>query len=168
MAQRTEVLADWLRDAHAMERATIDNIERLVDRLRDHPDVVQRYREHLVASRRQLERIDLCLRTIGAEPSILKDTATRLMGILEAYLPSVSDDEAVKHCLAAYAWENFEIASYTALIAAADAGGHPVIKQACQQSLAEERAMADWLAQRLPQVTQQYLHRATAAMAGAA
>ena len=69
MVQRTEILANWLRDAHAMERATIDNIERLIGRMSDHPAVAQRYREHLQESRRQLDRIDLCLRTIGAESS---------------------------------------------------------------------------------------------------
>lgn len=159
MPERNEILATWLRDAHAMERATIDNIERLIERMSDHPEVAQRYREHLAESRRQLDRINLCLKSLGADSSVVKDAATRLMGILEAYAPGASSDEPVKHCLAAYGWESFEIASYTSLIAAADACGQTTIKQACEQSLAEERAMADWLVQHIPDVTQQYLGR---------
>jgi ferritin-like metal-binding protein YciE len=118
-----ENLKDWLRDAHAMERATIDNIERLVERLEGHPELSNRYRQHLDESRQQLQRLEQCLGRLGTDASVVKDTATRMLGIFQVYATGATPDEPVKHCLAGYAYENFEIASYTSLIGAAEVCG---------------------------------------------
>lgn len=157
MQYRKETLIEWLRDAHAMEKATIKNIERLVERLKDFPQIQERYRAHLLQSRQQLERVDQCLDRLGSESSMLKDAATRLLGVAQTYTTWPAEDEALKHCLAGFAFENFEIASYISLIAAAEALGETEIKRACEQSLEEERAMASWIENSLPGLTQQYL-----------
>jgi ferritin-like metal-binding protein YciE len=161
----TDTLADWLRDAHAMEKGTIDNIERLVGRLKAFPILADRYRTHLQESRRQLERLEQCLKELGTDASFLKDSGMKLAGIAQVYVTGPSSDEPVKHCLAAYGYENFEIASYISLIAAAEACGRPAIKQACEQSLQEERAMARVLEESIPEVTRRYLSDPKAAAA---
>jgi ferritin-like metal-binding protein YciE len=150
-------LIAWLRDAHAMERATIDNIDRLLERMKSYPEFVARYRTHLEESREQLTRVDRALETLGADNSAMKDLATRLTGWGEAFVTAAADDEAVKHCLAAYGYENFEAASYISLIAAAEACGEPEIAAELQLSLREEEEMARWLETFIPTVTLSFL-----------
>jgi len=81
----------------------------------------------------------------------------RATGWAQALGAATSDDEPVKHCLAAYGFENFEIASYLSLAAAAAACGETAIREMCEQSLAEERAVARWLEEYIPQITTQFL-----------
>jgi ferritin-like metal-binding protein YciE len=68
-------------------------------------------------------------------------------------------DEVVKGAMAGYVFEHLEIASYTALIAAAEECGEAEIARVCRENLAEEKAMADWLQQQLPAVTRAFLKR---------
>jgi ferritin-like metal-binding protein YciE len=51
------------------------------------------------------------------------------------------------------------MSSYTTLIAAADAAGDAQTKAACEQILPEEEAMAKWLLEHLPAITQAFLVR---------
>ena len=55
-----------------------------------------------------------------------------------------------------------EIASCTALIAAAEHLGETKVAQGCQQNLQEEVAMAEWLNSHLPGTTRAFLDRAAA------
>ena len=157
MANDIDDLRNWLRDAHAMESGTIDNIERLVDRLKAFPELASRYRTHLEESRHQLQRLEACLEELGSDPSALKDAGMKLAGVAQAYVTGPASDEPVKHCLAAYGYENFEVASYLSLIAAAERCGVPSIQRACEQSLEEERAMARAIEDAIPEVTRTYL-----------
>lgn len=154
-----DILAEWLRDAHAMERSTIDTIQRLIARLENFPTVTQRYQKHLDESREQLHRIEKCLKSLDEDVSTVKDTATRLTGFLQSYTTALAEDEPVRHCLAAYSYENFEIGAYLALIGAAEELRLPDIKTACEASLREERDMAEWLENHLPWIAETYLRQ---------
>ena len=68
-------------------------------------------------------------------------------------------ESRVKGGIASYAFENFEIASYKALIKAADMASQPEVSQVCKEILQEEIAMADWLSKHLDETTQQFLER---------
>jgi len=68
-------------------------------------------------------------------------------------------DEVVKGAMAGYVFEHFEIASYTALIIAAEEAGEADVARICRENLAEEEAMAEWLREHLPKVTKQFLQR---------
>jgi ferritin-like metal-binding protein YciE len=157
MASDRENLAAWLKDAHAMERATIDNITRLLDRMEDHPEFCTRFRTHLTDSRAQLKRLEDALKRLDEDTSALKDVTMRATGWLQALTTAAADDEPVKHCLMAYGYENFEIASYLSLAAAAAACGESEIREMCEQSLAEERDVARWLEGYIPQITASHL-----------
>lgn len=47
MHGQRRILQAWLRDAHAMERATVDNLDRQLRRLRDYPELHGKLLEHL-------------------------------------------------------------------------------------------------------------------------
>jgi ferritin-like metal-binding protein YciE len=67
-------------------------------------------------------------------------------------------DELVRITLVAFSAESFQIASYRALIAAAQAIADVETVRVCQEILAEEEEMAAWLAQRLPAIVLETLN----------
>jgi len=151
-------LVAWLRDAHAMERATVDTLDHLAERLRrPYPELAARFREHWQESLGQVERIETCLKELGSDTSTFKDLRSRFIGIARAYAVEVLPDELVKELLAAYASRHFEIASYISLGAAARKLEQPAIVQMCEENLREERAMASWLEQEIPEATLEFL-----------
>ena len=69
---------------------------------------------------------------------------------------AVAGDEILKNSFANFAFENYEIATYSALLVLADAGQLHQAKTALQQSRSEEEAMAAWLKDNLPAITRQF------------
>ena len=96
-------------------------------------------------------------------PSAVKSAAGKLAANLGAMANATAEDEVIKNGIADFAFENFEIASYESLVAAAESLGEQQIAQACRQNLEEEREMARWLQQHLPETTQQFLSAHAAA-----
>ena len=157
MTKSKQTLVAWLRDAHAMERASVDTLDRLADRLSRFPQLTVRFREHWRESIGQVENIERCLKNIGSDTSTFKDLTSRFIGIAQAYAVTVMPDEVVKDCLAAYASRHFEIAAYVSLGAAALALEEPDVARMCDEHLQLERAMATWLEQQIPEVTLEFL-----------
>jgi ferritin-like metal-binding protein YciE len=157
MTKSKQTLVAWLRDAHAMERASVDTLDRLAERLSRYPQLAVRFREHWRESLGQVEHIERCLKNLGSDTSTFKDLASRFIGIAQAYAVAVVPDEVVKDCLAAYAARHFEIAAYTSLGAAALMLEEPDVARMCNEHLEQERAMATWLEQQIPEVTLEFL-----------
>jgi len=158
MADQRHVLISWLRHAHAMERATVDSLDHLAERLRrPYPELAARFRQHWQESLGQVERIETCLKDLASDTSTFEDLRTRFIGISKAYAVEVLPDELVRDCLAAYASRHFEIATYISLGAAARKFEQPTIEQMCKENLQQERAMASWLEQQIPQATLDFL-----------
>jgi ferritin-like metal-binding protein YciE len=157
MTKNKQTLVAWLRDAHAMERASVDTLDRLADRLSRYPELAARFREHWRESLGQVERIERCLKKLGSDTSTFKDLASRFFGIAQAYAVAVVPDEVVKDCLTAYTWRHFEIAAYMSLGAAALMLEEPDVARMCNEHLEQERAMATWLEQQIPEVTLEFL-----------
>jgi ferritin-like metal-binding protein YciE len=154
-------LITWLRDAHAMETATTDNLERLIARADPYPQLKAPMQRHLEASRRQVEELEQQLSKLGADTSTLKDLAMRLAGRLEPLLSGVTADDMPKHCIAGYGWENFEIGSYRSMLGAAEEMGMHDLQQMCERFIREEQEMAQVFFEHLPAVTRHYLQKHT-------
>lgn len=157
MTNGKRVLIEWLRDAHAMERTTVDNLDRLADRFSRHPDLAGRFREHWRDSVNQVLVLEACLKKLGSDTSTFRDLARRFVGIAQAYAGAISLDEPVKDCLAAYASMHLEIATYVSLRAAAQELAEPEVVQMCDQHLQRVRAMTGWLEQQITEVTLDFL-----------
>jgi ferritin-like metal-binding protein YciE len=67
----------------------------------------------------------------------------------------------VKNALADYAAENFEVASYTALVNAAQELNDQQTALVCQQIRQEDEEMALWLQQNLPTLVRQTMQQVT-------
>jgi ferritin-like metal-binding protein YciE len=161
-----EDLAHWLRDAHAMEVGTLDDLERLARRVEHYPQLKARLEQHVRESEGQERRLRELLEGLGEGTSAVKQTVTRLAGNLQALVGALFADETLKNAIAAYAFEHFEIGNYRALIATAEQAGETRAVAVLQENLREEEGMARWLEERLPEVTRQYLQLDAAGQGG--
>lgn len=151
-------LVDWLRDAHAMEKQAESILERQASRMDAFPEMQQRLRLHIDETRHQVERVESCLERLNGGSSSLKDLTGKMSGNMAAMGNAMASDEPVKNTIADFTFENFEIACYRSLIAAAEAAGDMQTAEACRENLREEEAMASWVQERLPEVTRSFLH----------
>ncbi|MCA1772335.1 MAG: ferritin-like domain-containing protein [Halomonas sp.] len=152
-------LIDWLRDAHAMEKQAEKMLKAQASRLEHYPQLEQRIVKHIEETKRQVEKLEHCMGLLGTDASTIKDLGAQMTAFGQAIGGMMAEDEVVKAGIASYAFENFEIASYKAIIKAADMASQPEISQVCNEILQEEVAMAEWLSQHLDDVTHQYLLR---------
>jgi ferritin-like metal-binding protein YciE len=81
----------------------------------------------------------------------------KLGGKGQPVLSWLTSDSVPKNCLAAYAYEHFEIASYRSLMAAAQDLGMLELAAMCERSIAVEQGMADFLFRQIPEITRRYL-----------
>jgi ferritin-like metal-binding protein YciE len=152
-----ENLAQWLRDAHAMEVGTLDDLRRLAGRVESYPQLKARLEQHVRESEGQERRLKELLEGMGEGTSAVKETVTRLAGNVQALVGALFTDETLKNAISAYAFEHFEIGNYRALLAAAEQAGEARAVAVLQENLREEEAMARWLEERLPELTRRYL-----------
>ncbi|WP_300633397.1 DUF892 family protein [Pseudomonas sp.] len=162
MATPQENLLDWLRDAHAMEQQAEKMLKAQSERLEHYPKLKARIDEHIQETLGQQALIDECLTRLGGSSSTLKDIGGKLMAFGQAVGGSLMSDEVIKGAMAGYVFENMEVASYTVLIAAAQAAGDAETQAACEKILPQEIAMAQWLLEHLPELTQAFLERSAA------
>ncbi|MBV4455718.1 MULTISPECIES: ferritin-like domain-containing protein [Pseudomonas] len=159
MATPQENLLDWLRDAHAMEQQAEKMLKAQSERLEHYPQLKARIDQHIEETLGQQQLIDQCLTRLGGSASTLKDMGGKLMAFGQAVGGSLMSDEVIKGAMAGYVFEHVEISSYTALIAAAKEAGDTETQAACEQILPQEIAMAEWLLEHLPELTQAFLRR---------
>jgi ferritin-like metal-binding protein YciE len=146
-----------LRNAHAVEMEAIELMSRQVERLSNYPEIEARLRQHIDETRGQQERLASLLDAHGTDSSTFKDAVQVVMGNVAAIGHTMAGDEILKNTFANYAFESFEIASYTSLIAMAQhVGDHGAIT-ALEQNLREEVAMQEWLAEQIEPTTLRFL-----------
>ncbi|HSU05013.1 MAG TPA: ferritin-like domain-containing protein [Acetobacteraceae bacterium] len=151
-----------LRNQHAVENQAIELLERQIGRLENYPEMVARMKQHLEESKQQARRIEDLLSGLGTSHSAVKDTAMSLVGNLMAIGHTTVGDEVIKNTLANYAFEHYEMAGYMSLLTLAEALGHSSAKAALNQSLREEEAMAQWIADHIAPTTLRFVERSEA------
>jgi ferritin-like metal-binding protein YciE len=156
-----DLLISWLNDAHGMENALIQILEHQTKDAKDYPQVQAKLEQHLEQTRRHADLVKGCVESLGSRTSAVKSGMATLFGQMQALSTGAAKDEMIKIALADYAAENFEVASYSALVQAAQELGETQTANICQQILQEDEAMAHWIHQQLPSLVQQTLPRVT-------
>ena len=151
-----DLFVTGLKNAHAVEHQALALIDRQLDHLANYPEVAEQLRMHRTETEQQITRIDEILSGFDAKPSALKDLGLSLSGNMAALAHVFAPDEILKNSFANYAFENFEIASYTGLITLAELGGYSNQQDLLRQSLGEEQRMATWVIDSLPDLTRKY------------
>lgn len=152
-----ELFVTGLKNAHALEKQALSIMEPQVRRIENYPEVAERLREHIEETNGQIRRLEEILDGLDESHSGFKDAAMSMTGGMMAIGHSVAGDEILKNSFANYAFENFEIASYKALIILAEDGSFGNALPLLKQTLTEEQRMAEWIDQSLPMITRRYV-----------
>jgi ferritin-like metal-binding protein YciE len=164
MAPKDE-LFNWLNNAYAMELALVEVLNNHARDAAGLPHVQQHLNAHIAQTRVQADRLKNVIESSGGKVSNTKALLGNLVGQFNAVSTAMCQDELVKNALMDFASEQFEIACYTSLIAAAEEIGLAQVADVCRKNLAEEVAMAEWLQEQIPDVTRSYLRTEAARMA---
>ncbi|MCJ8139976.1 ferritin-like domain-containing protein [Falsirhodobacter halotolerans] len=156
-ASARDIFVDGLRNAHAMEKQALSIMEPQVKRLEHYPDVSAMLDRHIRETEGQIARLDEILDGVAEGASTLKDVSLSFTGSMAAVTHSMASDEILKNSMANFAFENFEIAAYTALITTAEEAGAAAAIPLLEQTLDEERRMAAAIQDSLPDVVRQYI-----------
>lgn len=148
-----------LRNQHAVENQAIELLERQVGRLENYPEMTERMRQHIEESREQARRIEELLSRYDTSHSSFKDTVMSFVGNMAAMGHGTATDEVLKNTLANFAFEHYEIASYSSLLTLADLAGDGAARSALQTSLREEQAMATWIGEHIDATVRRYVER---------
>jgi ferritin-like metal-binding protein YciE len=157
-----EIYIVGLRNQHAVENQAIELLERQVGRLENYPEMAERMRRHITESREQARRIEELLSGLGTSYSSMKDMALSFLGNMLALGHTPASDEVLKNTFANFAFVHYELASYRSLLTLADSTGHIAARSALQQSLQEEEAMAQWIADHIAPTTMRFVQRSGA------
>ncbi len=114
---------DWLRDAHAMEKQAESMLESMASRIDNYPDVRARIEQHITETKQQITVLEEILDRNDISRSMLKDSMSKMMAFGQSVGGMVTSDEIVKGSISGYVFEQFEIACYTSLLAAAKKAG---------------------------------------------
>jgi ferritin-like metal-binding protein YciE len=159
MTKPNEHLVDWLRDAYAMEKQAESMFKAQSSRLEHHPELRQRIDQHLEETLCQQALLEGCLDRLGSSPSAMKDLTGRIAAFGQAVGGMTMTEEVVREAMSGYVFEQTELASYSALIAAARAVGDAETVQCCEQILPQELEMGRWLLDHLPDIVAAYMSR---------
>ena len=152
-----EIYHTGLKNLHALEQSAIELTERQVERLEHYPEMKARLESHRRESEEQAMRLETIMNRHGITPSTAKNAVTSVIGNVAAALHAPAGDEILKNMFANFAFEHQEIASYTSLIAMAEAQGDTAAVPLLKQSLGEEQAMADFIEGQIVPTTIRYL-----------
>ncbi|MBB3660847.1 ferritin-like metal-binding protein YciE [Rhizobium sp. BK650] len=152
-----DVFIVGLRNAHAMENQALSIMKPQLSRIENYPEVAEKLRHHITETEGQIRRVEEILAGLDEDHSTLKDVALSITGSIAALGHTVAGDEILKNSFANFAFENYEIAAYKSLLTVAEAGGFMAAVAGLKTNLAEEEAMASWLASHVALLTQKFL-----------
>ena len=157
MENKNDLVVAWLDDALAMENALAAVLKHRITDAKGFPAVEAIDRKHLAETLEHAERVKRCIARMGTKPSTAKSLFGTLFGAVQAPATGLAKDEVVKNCLVDHAAEQFEVASYAALIAAAREIGDTETAAICEQNMREDEAMAARILAVLPDVVAAHL-----------
>jgi len=159
MTESKEHLLHWLRDAYAMEIQARELLEGQLSRVENYPTLSVRLKDHLEETKEQARQLERCIKMLDSDTSGVKNALGKITGNLTAMAAIFSSDEVLKSSIASAAFEEYEIASYKILIAAAEHAGQSEIANICKGNLLQEEAMAAWLNTHIPKLATDFLVR---------
>lgn len=141
-----EQLVKYLTDAHAMEMQSMAVLEKGIE-IAGELTLAQLFRGHLNDSRDHERYVKQRLEDLGESPSTLKNlgaqAAAKGLGLLAQGMP----DTPAKLMALAFAFEHFEIASYTLLRKVAERAGDDATISMCDRILPVEQQAAGLIEQ---------------------
>ena len=144
------MLIAWLNDAHAMESRSLPMLRRQVTDTRRSVEMRLRLESHVRETEQHADRVVQALRALGSAPSVAPTEGEAVVVLAKGITARVFSDPLVKNVIAELAAEQFEVAAYTALIAAAEQAGEAEVARLCRLNRGEDEEMAEWLDAQIP------------------
>jgi ferritin-like metal-binding protein YciE len=156
------MLIAWLKNAHLMETRSLPTLRRRLGDETQGLDARRRRECHVRETEQHAERLRQALGALGSAPTpVLRSTEAVVM-LTHDITSRVFSDRAVVSAIADLAAEQFEVAAYTALIAAAEHAGEAEVARLCRLNRGEDEDMAEWLDAQIPLVIARTLAHAPA------
>ena len=155
-----DIYMTGLRNQHAVEGQAVSTIEAQLGRLDRYPDLRSKMQEEIQQSKTQATRLETLMSKHGTSASTVKEAVTTVVGKVSGVVHAPSSDDVVKDTLSAIGFKAYEIASYKALIAMAEAAGASDDVGVLKQSMEEEQKMGDWLGEHVPSIVNTYVSQA--------
>lgn len=146
-------LIGFLQDAYAMENQIAELLDKQVKATKHHPQIQTRIQEHYDATLQHRARMEERLKAYDKKPSALKGLMTNMMGNLQGAFGGTRDDALAMSARDDFVVENFEISTYSMIIAVADVYGDQETVRACELNLHDEMVMREWLKQHIVEAT---------------
>ncbi|MDX6595582.1 MAG: hypothetical protein QOI72_964 [Solirubrobacterales bacterium] len=150
-------LVKYLTDVHSIEEQALVQMRRAPD-LVEGP-LAEAFRLHLRETESQERRVRERLEAHGAGPSSAKDLAGKAGGIGMVLFARLQPDTPGKLVAHAFAYEHMEVAAYELLAGVARGAGDAETAAMAEAIAAEERAMADRLAEGFDQAVEDSLRK---------
>lgn len=156
---KNDIVLEWLGDAHAKAQQSKYLYDKQADQMVNYPELRPRFNEQAEKSRRHLTLIQNTMERLGGSPSTIKDIGGKVMAWGQSVAGMPLSDEVVKGVMFCYSFQQMGIASYRILIAAAEEAGDHETARVCGEIMRDDEDMAQWLYDRLPEITQTYMRR---------
>lgn len=140
-------LISYLTDVHAIEVQALEQMERAPD-LAGAPELAAIFRAHREETAEHERLVREALEARGAKPSTIKDLAGRAGGWGMVLFAKLNPDTPGKLVFHAHSYEHMELAAYELLKRLARRLGDEDVAEIAERIGAQERAMADRLADR--------------------
>lgn len=118
-------------------------LESMASRIENYPDIKARIEQHISETKHQITMLEEVLDRNGISRSVLKDSMSKMAAMGQSIGGMFPSDEIVKGSISGYVFEQFEIACYTSLLAAAKKAGDTASIPTIEAILKEEMQMAD-------------------------
>lgn len=135
-------LVKYLNDAHAMELQSMELLEKAIEIAGD-VQLAQLYRGHLNDTRDHERYVKQRLEAIGERPSGLKNVTAKAGAMGLGLLTKAMPDTPAKLAGLAFAYENFEIASYRMLRKVAEIAEDAETLSMCDRIIPVEQQAAE-------------------------
>lgn len=155
-----EVYVTGLRNQHAVETQAIGTLQNEIPRMTAYPELHTRMQQDKDRSEQQAARLDQILARHDTKKSLLKEAVAGTVATVAGFAHAPSSDDVLKNVLAAIGFKAYEIGSYKALIALAQAAGASDDMSFLETSMKEEQEVGDWLGSNLPGIVQTYIQQA--------
>jgi ferritin-like metal-binding protein YciE len=138
-------LISYISDAVALEQNVEQMLGGMISTTEDGA-MRGRLEQHRDETKQQIERLRGRLDANGASESAMKNMAAKAGAAMKGVMDMGRGDKAGKNARDGYATEHMEIASYELLKRVAERAGDTETAAACDEILAQERAMAEAIA----------------------
>ncbi|HET7315126.1 DUF892 family protein [Salinisphaera sp.] len=156
----TQILINWLQEAHAMVEHGETMMSGRADALEDYPALRERLQAHVAESRHHAADIESAIEALGGELSRAKDIGGKLSALGHSWGTQLTGETAVQSLAATLAFEHFEISNYRALAVAAEQAGANETQVRLARLRGDNEAMAEWLTDNLEATSRRYLQTA--------